>query len=85
MSRRSEKNLANADNLAKQIIELGQNKEFAQLQQLIGKCDTKLVCYRNFTTAVSFCVFFSFFFSHLSFIFTSMFHVFFLFEFDFLA
>lgn len=45
MSRRSEKNQINADNLAKQIIELGQNKEFGQLQQLIAKCDTKLVCY----------------------------------------
>lgn len=44
MSRKSDKNSMNSDDLAKKIIDLGQNKDFTELQQLIAKCDTKLVC-----------------------------------------
>lgn len=43
MSRRSEKGGITPDDLAKQIIDLGQNKDFTKLQQLIMKCDPKLV------------------------------------------
>lgn len=43
MSRKSDRNVMSSDNLAKQIIELGQNKEFGKLQELIAKCETKLV------------------------------------------
>lgn len=41
---RNDRNIMNSDDLAKKIIELGQNKEFNELQKLIVKCDTKLVC-----------------------------------------
>lgn len=44
MSRRSDKNVISSDNLTKQIIEHGQKKEFNELQELIAKCDPKLVC-----------------------------------------
>lgn len=47
MSRKSDKNVMNSDDLAKKIIDLGQNKAFIELQQLIAKCDTKLVCIFN--------------------------------------
>lgn len=43
MSRKSNRNVINSDDLAKQIIDLGQTKKFPQLQQLIAKCDIKLV------------------------------------------
>lgn len=44
MSRKSNRNVINSDDLAKQIIDLGQTKAFTELQQLIAKCDIKLVC-----------------------------------------
>lgn len=44
MSRKSNRNVINTDDLAKQIIDFGQTKQFLQLQQLIAKCDIKLVC-----------------------------------------
>ncbi|XP_031616603.1 Fanconi anemia group I protein [Contarinia nasturtii] len=43
MSRKSDRSVMSSDNLTKQIIELGQNKEFSQLQELLAKCDTKLL------------------------------------------
>lgn len=43
MASRSEK--LSADDLAKQIIELGQNKKFSELQELISKNEGKLVSY----------------------------------------
>lgn len=43
MSRRSDRHVISSDDLAKQIIELGQAKKFGELQELIGRCDVKLV------------------------------------------
>lgn len=44
MSRKSNRNAVNSDDLAKQIIDLGQTKQFTQLQKVIAKCELKLVC-----------------------------------------
>lgn len=43
MSRKSDRNVITSDDLAKQIIELGQGKKFCELQELIARCDVKLV------------------------------------------
>lgn len=48
MSRKSNRSVISSDDLAKQIIDLGQTKRFTQLQQLIAKCDLKLVCIVTF-------------------------------------
>lgn len=40
---RPDKGTIAAENLAKEIIELGQAKDFDKLQKLISKSDTKLV------------------------------------------
>lgn len=39
----TDKTTASAENVAKQIIEFGQSKQFDKLQKLLSKCDTKLV------------------------------------------
>lgn len=44
MSRKSDRNANNSDDLARKIIDLGQNKQFSELQALIAKCDIQLVC-----------------------------------------
>lgn len=40
----SSKKAMSSDNLAKQIMMCGQNKKYTELQELIAKCDVKLVC-----------------------------------------